>query len=256
MIKGICKLCDLEKELKNSHVIGRAVFRKALKGSKYSLRFDRNYNKVINDQDQWATYMLCGDCEHKLNNKYEEYSLKILRNELKSVKHKIKDNFYEIQGVDQKKLILYLLSILWRGTESNHEVFKKLKVFDTVPLAKKFLKECIRDDRVFLTECYNVRISKLVSSISSIQNIELNFITDIHCSIDKKNRVRFLTIFEGYCFEIFLLTDISQVNSGLGVLRKNKHILKMPYIDVFSIPEFQESLSQMIHVQNNNKSEN
>ncbi|MDT0130470.1 hypothetical protein FPK48_21345, partial [Acinetobacter baumannii] len=100
MKKGICKLCDLEKELKRSHVIGRAVFKKALNGANYALRLDKQHKKVIKDQDQWATYMLCGDCEHDLNTKYEGYSLDILRNKKKSVKHKKRDNHYEIQGVN------------------------------------------------------------------------------------------------------------------------------------------------------------
>ncbi|EXB93745.1 hypothetical protein J891_3845 [Acinetobacter baumannii 44327_8] len=65
-------------------------------------------------------------------------------------------------------------------------------------------------------------------------------------------RIRFLTIFEGYCFEFFFLTDKSQSLSGLGVLKKNKRILKMPYIDIFSIPEFQKSLSEMIESQKQN----
>lgn len=249
---GICKLCDLEKELKRSHVIGRAVFKKALKGANYALRLDKQHNKVVKDQDQWATYMLCGDCEHKLNSKYEDYSLKILRNNLKAVKHKKRDSHYEIQGVDQKRLILYFLSIMWRGTESNHEVFKNLKVFDVAPAAKNFFKECIKSERVFLTEYYDIKISKLVSSITSLKNQELDFITDIHCSIDDNKRVRFLTIFEGYRFEFFFHTDLSQFVSGLGVLKKNKRILKMPYIDVFSIPEFRKSLLDMLESQNSN----
>ncbi|MCA4386609.1 hypothetical protein, partial [Acinetobacter baumannii] len=173
-------------------------------------------------------------------------------NRIKSVKHKKRDNHYEIQGVDQNKLILYLLSIMWRGIESNHEVFKKLKIFDESPLAKNFLKESVKNERVFLTECYDLRISKLVSLIAPFNEMELDFITDIYCNIDNMQRIRFLTIFEGYCFEFFFLTDKSQSLSGLGVLKKNKRILKMPYIDIFSIPEFQKSLSEMIESQKQN----
>ncbi|MCT6584792.1 hypothetical protein [Acinetobacter baumannii] len=249
MKKGICKLCDLEKELKRSHVIGRAVFKKALKGANHALRFDRQHNKVVKDQDQWATYMLCGECEQKLNKKYEEYSLNVLRDRMKSVKHKKRDSHYEIQGVDQKKLILYLLSIMWRGIESNHEVFKKLKIFDESPVAKNFLKKSVKNEQVFLTECFDLRISKLVSLIAPFSEMELDFITDIYCNIDEKQRIRLLTIFEGYCFEFFFLTDKSQFLTGLGVLKKNKSILKMPYIDIFSIPEFQKSLLVMIESQ-------
>ncbi|MGR2922394.1 hypothetical protein [Acinetobacter sp. 1125_18A] len=250
---GICKLCDEEKELKNSHVIGRAVFRKALKGSKYTLRFDPNFKKVVKDQDQWASYMLCGECEHKLNSRYETYALDALRNRIKTVKHKEKNEYFEIQGIDQTKLNLYLLSILWRGIESNHEVFEKLNIFNITPMVKKLLKDCINDERIYRSECFNIRISKLVNSIETLKIKEIDFITGFSCNIDEKGRIRFLTIFEGYSFEFFFLTDISQIVTGLGVLKKNKRILKMPYIDVFSIPEFRKSLLKMLDSQKNEK---
>ncbi|EMU31924.1 hypothetical protein ABNIH17_11877, partial [Acinetobacter baumannii ABNIH17] len=47
-------------------------------------------------------------------------------------------------------------------------------------------------------------------------------------------------------------TDSSQSVSSLGVLKKNKRILRMPYIDVFSIPEFRKSLLDMLEAQNSN----
>ena len=251
---GICKLCDEEKELKNSHVIGRAVFRKALKGYNYALRFDPNFKKVVKDQDQWATYMLCGECEHKLNSRYETYALNALRNRVKSVKHKQKNNYFEIQGIDQTRLNLYLLSILWRGIESSHEVFEKLNIFKITPVVKKLLKDCINDERIYSSELFSIRISKLFSSIETLKIEEIDFITDFSCNIDEKRRIRFLTIFEGYSFEIFFYTDISQIVSGLGVLKKNNHSLKMPYIDVFSIPEFNKSLLKMLDSQKNENS--
>ncbi|WP_296280324.1 hypothetical protein [uncultured Acinetobacter sp.] len=246
---GICKLCDKGKELKKSHVIGRAVFRKALMGSNYALRFDPNFKKVVKDQDQWATYMLCGDCEHKLNSRYETYALNALRNRVKSVKHKQKNEYFEIQGIDQTKLNLYLLSIVWRGIESNHEVFEKFNIFNISPLVKKLLKDCINNERLYRSEFFNIRVSKLVNTIETLKIKEIDFITNFSCNIDEKKRIRYLIIFEGYSFEFFFLTDVSQIVSGLGVLKKNKRILKMPYIDVFSIPEFRKSLLEMLDSQ-------
>ncbi|EGT98761.1 hypothetical protein ABNIH4_19591 [Acinetobacter baumannii ABNIH4] len=46
-------------------------------------------------------------------------------------------------------------------------------------------------------------MSKLVSLIAPFSEMELDFITDIYCNIDEKQRIRLLTIFEGYCFEFF-----------------------------------------------------
>ncbi|MFV4908961.1 hypothetical protein Q5E57_012125 [Acinetobacter baumannii] len=109
MKNGICKLCDLEKELKRSHVIGRAVFKKALKGANHALRFDRQHNKVVKDQDQWATYMLCGECEQKLNKKYEEYSLNVLRDRMKSVKHKREILIMKFKGLIKKTHFVFVV---------------------------------------------------------------------------------------------------------------------------------------------------
>lgn len=249
MKNGICKLCDQKKQLKNSHVIGRAVFRKALNGQNYALRYDKNDKKIIRDQDQWATYMLCGDCEHKLNISYENYALNLLRNRIKSVKHKEKNTHYELQGVNQKKLILYLLSVLWRGIESEHIVFNELNILGHVPIVKNLLKESIKNEHIYFSECYEIRISKLVHTIESLKLNELNFISGFTYNVDEIGRIRFLVMFEGFCFEFFFLTDATQIVLGLGVLKKNKRILKMPYIDIFTIPEFNKSFIEMIDSQ-------
>lgn len=88
----ICKLCEKEKELRNSHVIPRAVFKRALEGHNFGRMLNHKHNKVINTQDQWATYLLCAECEHKLNVNYEKYALEVLRDNCKSVKHQKKVN--------------------------------------------------------------------------------------------------------------------------------------------------------------------
>jgi len=61
-MKGICQLCDKEKELRESHVVPSFVYKwiKDSSGSGY-LRFGETPNKRV--QDGLKYYWLCDDCE-------------------------------------------------------------------------------------------------------------------------------------------------------------------------------------------------
>lgn len=65
-MKGICRLCDNEKELRESHVIPSFVY-KWIKNSSGggSLRFGIEPNKRV--QDGYKFYWMCNDCEGLLN---------------------------------------------------------------------------------------------------------------------------------------------------------------------------------------------
>lgn len=251
MMLGICKLCNEEKELRKSHVIPRAVFKRALKGFNYGRILDHKYNKVINTQDQWATYLLCAGCEHELNVNYEKYALDVLRNNHKGVKHQEKEDFLQIVNVDQNRLILYLISILWRAIESRHEIFNNLDSLNIALSIRELFRVCIKEKTIPSIQFFSIRISKLVTTVKDLQNIELNFISNFVCKADIESRVRFLIIFEGYCFEIFLHTNANDRLKGLGLLRRNKRILKLPRVEAFSIPELNKNLVRMIDAHNN-----
>lgn len=63
---GVCRLCDRETELEESHVIPRFVY-KWLKDSSWadSLRFGMHPNRRV--QDGYKLFWLCGECEDRLN---------------------------------------------------------------------------------------------------------------------------------------------------------------------------------------------
>jgi hypothetical protein len=249
---GVCRLCRNEKELKKSHVIPRAVFKKALKGFTYACVLDKEYNKIVKMQDQWATHLLCADCEEHLNISFEQYALNALRNTQKGVKHQEKSDYLQIVNIDQGRIILYVISILWRAIESNHYIFGNIRDLSIGERIKDFLRQCIELRSVPNINLYSVRISKLVTIIPEFKDMELNFITNITCKAEKENqRVRFLFINEGYSFEVFFHTNPGDNLSTIGVLKKNKRILKLPRIDAFSIPELNHSISSMIEVGNN-----
>lgn len=243
---GVCRLCKKESELRKSHVIPRSVFKRALKGFTYGLILDQQYNKVVNYQDQWAGYLLCGECESNLSTRYEEYSLGVLRGEQKRVKHQNKSEYLQIVDVDQKKLILFIISILWRAIESDHEVFKNLTDLNEAELIKENLRLCICENILPEQNLFTVRVSKLVTNIEQLKNLELKFITNWSFSADKRGFLRGLLIIDGYCFEVFFPIYSTNRLFGIGVLKENKRILKIPRIEAFSIPELNSSILKIL----------
>lgn len=105
MPKGICKLCDKHRHLKESHVIPKSIFRwiKETSGTGI-LRGTNNINKPV--QDGFKYYWLCGDCEQKFG-KYEQY---FIENIFKPINkgHFIKEFEYN------EKLFYFISSIWWR----------------------------------------------------------------------------------------------------------------------------------------------
>lgn len=232
----ICKLCNKPKVLQRSHVIGRSVFKHLLKESNGNFAYITlvKENKIEKTNDHWALPMLCACCESMLNQRYENYSLWALKNKQNGVKHKIKENYLQIQNINQYRLIMYVVSIFWRAIHSEHRVFKHLHMPVEI---ENYLKNCILGNTVLNKKLIYIRIFKLVNTTHILSNLPLNkFITNI-VQIKQKDNLSFYTIFEGYYFEINFNSQDKFQNTQLGILNPNKRILNIPYKEIFSIRE-------------------
>lgn len=106
---GVCKLCSNQRELCYSHIIPEFMY-KALYSNNHKFNGIQPDGSVSKLQKGLREYLLCADCEGKLN-KYETYSSILFR-------RLIKENFKgEVlcESIDYKQLKLFLLSILWRA---------------------------------------------------------------------------------------------------------------------------------------------
>lgn len=241
-----CKLCDNQSNLVKSHVIPRAVFAKTLKGFTYGKVLDRKYNKVVNEQDQWATRMLCLECEHFLNINYEQYTLNVLRNASANLTKLQSNKSLQISNIDQKTVILFIISIFWRALESDHEKFKILKKIQIDSNFKNLLKKCVRDNWLPFNNFFSVKLSKLITNIDKYKDLKLDFISNFSIEPYENERVRILLILEGYLFEIFLHSKPHDQVLENGVLNKKKKILNVPFIEVFSIPCVQDYIKGVL----------
>jgi uncharacterized protein YlaI len=127
-MRGICKLCELEKELRHSHILPEFMYQNLYDTSPkrfYTLNVDLdnsdNSKKRI-EQKGIREYLLCGDCEVQLS-KYENYAAetiygKNLKNTAYIKKQSETDDqqffTYEYAGFSYFNFKNFLLSLLWR----------------------------------------------------------------------------------------------------------------------------------------------
>lgn len=125
-----CKLCEKEKELiKRSHIIPKFLF-KSIKGNGNQKFYELNpisnvkiITKKLSD-NYYESGILCYECEN-LFSKFETYFSRLM-NDIKLSNNINIYNDYEVLdlSIDYKMTKLFLLSILWKSSISNHRFFK------------------------------------------------------------------------------------------------------------------------------------
>jgi hypothetical protein len=131
-MKGTCKLCLLEKDLKQSHIIPEFMYQNVYDPNprkfftiKLSLDDPASSTKRI-EQKGIREHMLCGECE-LLFSKYERYAAETIYGKNLGNKASIskasetpdqKYFLYDYKGFDYKSFKLFMMSILWRVIES------------------------------------------------------------------------------------------------------------------------------------------
>ena len=237
MPTGKCKLCNSDKELKDSHSIPNAMFHRILKannGSAITFQDDAK-SRVRRSSDSWSEYLLCADCERFLNEEYEQYSISVLRNALNSVaisKHKSGVTF---ESLDGERFQLFLISIMWRAAVSSLEVYSK------VELRQRWAEE-IRDGllnhRKIRANLVETRISRLHDKTQNgytseeLKNILVSPFLRRH-----EKSISYCFLLEGFFVEFLLPGSELKDGNESGMIRPNKGVLLIPYIDIFNIPE-------------------
>lgn len=156
MSKGTCKLCLQDRELRESHLMPRSLYRKARgsgeKGNQdpYLMRKDGGKQTSYQVKD----YVLCGDCEQLFNKNGERYVLELVakRNgdfpligELKRISPDIREaewvsySITSTPNIDRAKIAYFAISVFWRASVHSwkHEDGEVVRI----DLGKKYNEE-------------------------------------------------------------------------------------------------------------------
>ena len=125
---GICKLCQKEKELRNSHILPEFMYQNVYDDQPkrfYSLNVDLHEqakSKSHIEQKGIREYLLCNECEGLLS-KYEDYAAEtIYGKRLGNKAHIVKQSetpdqeyfVYEYAGFSYRDFKIFSMSLLWR----------------------------------------------------------------------------------------------------------------------------------------------
>jgi phage pi2 protein 07 len=138
---GKCRLCNNTGQLCNSHILPKFIYKK-IKGRKtdFLVLSDDPEKRKYKSQKEYREYLLCANCEKKLN-RYETYICNVLYN---SKKFYDKDGeIVKVYNIDYNKFKLFQLSILWRGSVTSSPVFEngKINIGDEENIRQMLLNE-------------------------------------------------------------------------------------------------------------------
>lgn len=241
MTTGICKLCGEEKELQRSHVIGKTFFSQILRNSDKNLatQFELINKRSIETNDTWFTRLLCSQCERFFNEKYENYSVAILREKRKEVEI-IKDSEgINYKNIDVEKLAIFVLSIFWRGVHSEHHAFDDC-IND--PTIESVLKEIIKGKIKVVSSIIKVRIRLFKDSANFLNESMLKQIIIAPFKESIPNGIIYTMTFEGYLVEIYLGNlNISNTIKN-GILDVGSSEIYIPYVEILSHRQIRNTL--------------
>ncbi len=118
---GICKFCNQERELCDSHIIPEFMY-KPMYQEKHQFYELSNIKKVRYHQKGLREKLLCKKCESFFS-VYEGYAASVFR-KISNYSLDYNKGFIIIPDVDYIKYKLFLLSVLWRMSISKKSVFK------------------------------------------------------------------------------------------------------------------------------------
>lgn len=156
MPTGICKLCLLTKDLKDSHLMPRSLYKKSRgsgpRGNQDPLLVTKDATKQ--SSYQITDYVFCGDCEQRLNVNGEDYVLRLVAKQNLdfplldllqaapvTVKHAHGDTYSaaDTQAIDRDKIAYFGISVFWRASIHTWELEDGEKV--KIDLGPKYNEE-------------------------------------------------------------------------------------------------------------------
>lgn len=123
----ICRLCQADTKLSNSHVIPELCY-KELYDAKHRLidMYDYRNDKIRFRQIGYREPMLCATCEKHFA-RYERHCRRLFSDPLPHPRAGT-TRFFDLPRLDDFKLRYFFLSILWRASESKGTFFQHVNL--------------------------------------------------------------------------------------------------------------------------------
>ena len=127
---SICKLCNKDKELVNSHILPEFLY-KPLYDEEHEFNLISVKDGKITQKLNKGVYekLLCQHCDNIIIGEYEDHAAKVLFGDGKKEIEIIKTKFgHLIRGLDYRLFKLFQISLIWRISLTTRQEFKKINL--------------------------------------------------------------------------------------------------------------------------------
>ena len=232
-----CRLCDMECELQNSHIIPEFVYKQLYdsKGRFHVLSTQERRPRPL-EQKGIREKLLCQDCEQQLS-KYEKYAREVIMGGA-PFKAQPKGNLLYLSSIDYHKFKLFQLSILWRSSISSHPLFARVNLG---PHESK-IKQLIKNDN----PGEQLQYPCIIYGLTSTGNIHVNLI-DQPRRFHTAGHITYRFIFSGFVWVYYVSSHkLPPLTSSIVLNRKGEMIIgKGTYEDLTEFRHFAVQLSKM-----------
>jgi hypothetical protein len=125
----ICALCRAERKLSRSHIIPEALYRQIYDAKRRMYRFHRDkLSRPTFVQKGLTQHLLCDECEHLINDRYEKPFIKYWLGTPALPKNPPIKGFVNLADIDYPTFKLFHLSVLWRAGVCKLEAFSPVNL--------------------------------------------------------------------------------------------------------------------------------
>ena len=240
-ITGTCRLCLNFGELRRSHIIPNALFKRIKqRDAGKGIRFDDSKESLVeHTSESWWEYLLCDGCEQRIG-LFDKYAVETLRNAHKSGTRR--SDGVLIADLDYARLKRFFTSLLWRAAISTLPEFDKVRL----PEANaEGLRKSLLSDLALPPRRLACRIELLYDPTPALQNgfsgDNLGQLIPSPQARVRSGRTSFIFLVNGYLVEIFAPDAPHREWRRLGML-KDELKLFIPARNIFAVPELKRLL--------------
>lgn len=207
-VVGACKLCQEEKDLRDSHIIPRAFFKKIKSGIPQLIRIDTAPNGTVGrDNANWSEYLLCGSCEAFLESSYEGSQIRKLRDYRENLKS---PGRLTLVNFEYQRFYLFWLSIIWRASVSSMPEFGSVRLEPDIEETCRALIKNRRTDAVLDAFAKHFKIGILRIADEELGFDSKKFLTSFRKSTENQIDRYFIAI-EGFLI-VFQISNITNLD--------------------------------------------
>lgn len=236
-----CHLCLNSSELRRSHIIPNALFKRIKqRDAGKGIRFDDSKESLVeHTSESWWEYLLCDGCEQRIG-LLDKYAVETLYNAHKSGVSR--SDGVLITDLDYAGLKRFFTSLLWRAAISTLPEFDKVRLPDVYA---EELRKSLVSDLALPPKQLACRIELLYDptppSEGGFNRDALGQLILSPQARIRSRRTSFLFLLDGYLVQIFAPEAPHRDWRRPGML-KDAPKLHVPAKSIFDIPELKQLL--------------